>query len=85
MKSRTSSNKRKPFEIVRSGSISIPIYRQMNIIPRRDAGGKIIYRGANVAGKARPLVKYEIAMYTAAYYEGQKRIRLKFSDLDKAH
>lgn len=84
MKARASPKKRKPFEIIKAGSISVPIYRHTNIIPQRDAAGKIVYGGLGPDGKAKALVKYESDIYTVAYYEGNKRIRLKFSDLDKA-
>lgn len=84
MKARTSPKKRKPFEVIKAGSISVPIYRYTNIIPQRDDSGRIVYGARGPDGEAKALVKYESFIYTVAYYEGTKRIRLKFSELDEA-
>lgn len=74
----------KPFEVAKVGNVSIPIYRHSNIIPQRDAAGKIIYGLPDATGKRSALVKYQSDIYTLAYYEGSKRIRQKFSSLEKA-
>jgi hypothetical protein len=74
----------KPFEVVKIGNVSVPIYRHSNIIPRRDAAGKIIYGPPDDKGKLSVLVEYRSDIYTLAYYEGANRIRQKFSNLDKA-
>jgi integrase len=76
--------KKEPFEVVKEGNVSVPIYRHTNIIPQRDAAGKIIYGPPDEKGRRRALVKYQSDIYTLAYYEGSKRVRLKFSDLEKA-
>jgi integrase len=73
-----------PFEVVKVGSISIPIYAHTNIIPQRDPQtGAILYKSLP-GGKRKALVKYQSDIYTVAYYAGAKRVRLKFSDLAKA-
>ena len=78
------SKTRKPFETVKVGSISIPIYAHSNVIPQRDpTSGKIIYE-TTADGKKQALVKYAHTIYTIAYYEGSKRVRCKFSDIAKA-
>jgi len=76
--------KRKPFAVVKVGNVSLPIYRHANIIPERDAEKKIIYGPPDAKGERRALVKYRSDVYTLAYYEGSKRVRQKFSDLEKA-
>src|SRR2546430_820787 len=43
--------KRKPFEVIKVGNVSVPIYRQTNIIPQRDPAGKIIYGPPDAKGK----------------------------------
>jgi integrase len=78
------TKKRAPFALVNVGNVSLPIYRQTNIIPKRDAQKNIIYGPPDANGKRRALVKYRSEIYTLAYYEGAKRIRQKFSDLEKA-
>jgi hypothetical protein len=77
-------NKRQPFGTVKVGNVSVPIHRQTNIIPQRDPAGKIIYGAPDASGKRRALIKYQSDIYTLAYYEGSKRVRQKFSDLEKA-
>ena len=73
-----------PFEVVKVGSISIPIYAHTNIIPQRDPQtGAILYENLP-DGKRKALVKYQSDIYTVAYYTGTKRVRQKFSDLAKA-
>ena len=73
-----------PFEVVKAGSISIPIYAHTNIIPQRDPEtGKIVYENP-LAEVPKALVKYRSTIYTVAYYHGTKRVRRKFSDLAKA-
>lgn len=73
-----------PIEVVKQGSISIPIYAHANIIPERDPEtGKIVYEDP-LAANPKAIVKYQSTIYTVAYYHGAKRVRLKFSDLDKA-
>jgi integrase len=73
-----------PFEVVKEGSISIPIYVHTNIIPQRDPQtGAILYKSLP-DGKRKALVKYQSDIYTVAYYAGTKRVRQKFSDLAKA-
>jgi integrase len=73
-----------PFEVVKQGSISIPIYAHTNIIPQRDPQtGAILYKSLP-GGKRKALIKYQSDIYTVAYYAGSKRVRLKFSDLEKA-
>ncbi len=47
--------KGKPLEVVRIGSVSIPIYRQNNIIPQRDAARNIVYGPPDASGKQRAL------------------------------
>jgi integrase len=74
----------KPLEVAKVGSVSVPIYRQTNIIPQRDAAGKIIYGPPRADGKPQALVKYQSDIFTIAYYEGRRRVRQKFSDLTKA-
>jgi hypothetical protein len=76
--------KRKAFAVVKAGSISVPIYRHTNVIPQRDDSGKIIYRSPDAAGEQQALVKYQSDIFTVACYEGSKRVRLKFSDFEKA-
>jgi len=72
------------FDIVKAGSISIPIYSHTNIIPQRDPHtGAILYESLP-DGKRKALVKYQSTIYTVAYYQGTKRVRKKFSDLAKA-
>ncbi len=61
------SKKRKPFEIVRSGSISAPIHRCTNIILRCDESGQILYKKPDANGKSKALVKYKNDIYTVAY------------------
>lgn len=74
----------KPLEVVKEGSISIPIYAHTNIIPQRDPQtGAILYETLS-DGKLKALVKYQSEIYTVAYYSGSKRVRQKFSDLAKA-
>jgi len=80
-------NTRKPFDVVKVGSVSIPIYANTNIIPQRDPlTGAIRYETLPEGSTAKPkaLVKYQSTIYTLAYYEGTKRVRQKFSDLAKA-
>ena len=73
-----------PFEVVKVGSISIPIYAHTNIIPQRDRQtGAILYKSLP-DGKRKARVKYQSDIYTVAYYQGTKRVRQKFSDLAKA-
>ena len=74
----------KPFEVVKIGNVTVPIYRHGNIIPQRDVDGKIIYGSPDANGKRAALVEYRSDIYTLAYYEGSKRIRQKFSNLEKA-
>ena len=74
----------KPFDLVKVGSVSVPIYRHTNIIPQRDSQGRIIYGPPGANGKPKAFVKYESDIYTVAYYQGSKRVRLKFSDSEKA-
>lgn len=76
--------KGEPFQVVKVGNVSIPIYRHTNVIPERDATGKVVYGPPDITGKSRAVVKYQSDIYTLAYYEGSKRIRRKFSDLDEA-
>jgi integrase len=74
----------KPLEVVKEGSISIPIYASQNIIPQRDPQtGAILYETLP-DGHRKALVKYQSEIYTIAYYSGSKRVRQKFSNLDKA-
>ena len=63
----------KPLEVVKVGSVSVPIHRHTNIVPQRGADGK-----------PQALVKYQSDIFTIAYYEGQRRVRQKFSDLTQA-
>jgi integrase len=73
-----------PFEVVKVGSISIPIYAHTNIIPHRHPQtGAILYETLP-DGKLKARVKYQSDIYTVAYYAGTKRVRRKFSDLAKA-
>ncbi len=76
--------KRQPLEIVKVGNVSLPIYRNTNIVPARDDAGKILYGEPDARGKRRALVKYQSDIFVLAYYEGSKRVRLKFTDLAKA-
>ena len=73
-----------PFEVVKTGSISVPIYAHNNIIPRRDPQTRAICYETLPDGKRKALVKYQSVIYTVAYYQGTKRVRQKFSDLAKA-
>ncbi len=59
----------KPLEVVKVGSVSVPIYRHTNIVPQRDSAGKIIYGPAPDEGKPQALVKYQSDIFTIAYYE----------------
>jgi integrase len=77
-------NAHRPLEVVKEGSISIPIYVHTNIIPRRDPQTGVILYETLPGGKRKALVKYQSDLYTVAYYEGTKRVRRKFSDLAKA-
>jgi integrase len=82
-----SSKTREPFDVVKVGSVSVPIYANTNIIPQRDPQtGAIIYETLPEGATAKPkaLVKYQSTSYTLAYYEGTKRVRQKFSDPAKA-
>ena len=80
-KSRKSSQ---PFELVKEGSVSVPIYAHTNIIPKRDAQtGAILYQ-SQPDGKRQAIIKYQSVIYTVASYQGRKRVRQKFSDLTKA-
>jgi integrase len=73
-----------PFEVVKMGSISIPIYAHTNLIPHRHPQtGAILYETLP-DGKLKARVKYQSDIYTVAYYAGTKRVRRKFSDLAKA-
>jgi hypothetical protein len=65
----------KPFEVVKIGNVSVPIYRQTNIVPQRDSTGRIKYGQPDNAGKRRALVKYQSDIFTVSHYEGSKRIR----------
>jgi integrase len=76
--------KGQPLEVIKVGNVSVPIYRHTNIIPQRDAAQKVIYGPPDAAGKRRALVRYQSNIYTLAYYAGSKRVRQKFSDLEKA-
>ena len=74
----------KPFEVIKAGSISIPIYASTNIIPKRHPQtGAILYESLP-DGKLKALVKYQSIIYTVAYYQGTKRVRKKFADLAEA-
>jgi hypothetical protein len=73
-----------PFEAVKVGSISIPIYAHTNIIPQRDPQSGAILYDCLADGKRKARVKYMSAIYTVAYYAGTNRMRPKFSDLAKA-
>jgi len=69
---------RKPFEVVKVGSFSIPIYANTNIIPQRDPQtGAIRYEPLPEGSTSKPkaLVKYQSTIYTLAYYEGAKAQR----------
>jgi integrase len=73
-----------PFDVVKVGSISIPIYVHTNIIPQREPQtGAILYDNLP-DGKRKARVKYKSDIYTVAHYQGTKRVRQKFSDLAKA-
>jgi integrase len=73
-----------PFDVIKEGSISIPIYAHTNIIPHRHPQtGAILYETLP-DGKLKARVKYQSDIYTVAYYVGTKRVRRKFSDLAKA-
>lgn len=81
------SKSREPFEVVKEGSCSVPIYAHTNIIPQRDPHtGAILYAPQPEGDTSKPkaLVKYQSVIYTLAYYQGSKRVRQKFSDLAKA-
>jgi len=73
-----------PFEVVKVGSISIPIYAHTNIIPERDPQTGAIFYDSLPDGKRKARVKYKSDIYTVAHYQGTKRVRQKFSDLAKA-
>jgi integrase len=78
------AKKRAPFAVVKVGNVSLPIYCHANIIPERDAQKKIVYGPPDARGKRRAKAKYRSEIYTLAYYDGSKRVRQKFSDLEKA-
>lgn len=75
---------RKPFEVIKVGNVSVPIYLHVNIIPQRDDAGKIVYAPPDDQGNERALIKYKSDIYTVVYYEGSRRVREKFSSLKKA-
>lgn len=75
---------KKPLEIFKQGSVSIPIYRHTNIIPQRDDQGKIVYGEPDAAGKRKALVKYQSDSFMVAYYLGSQRVRTKCNTLEKA-
>jgi integrase len=79
-----SCKSREPFDVVKVGSISIPIYANTNIIPQRDPQTGVILYDSLPDGKRKARVKYQSDIYTVAYYAGTKRVRRKFSDLAKA-
>lgn len=88
MKTKLSKGKNRktnqPFDVIKEGSISIPIYVHTNIVPKRDPQtGAILYQTLP-DGKRKALVKYQSDIYTVAYYAGTKRVRRKFSDPAKA-
>jgi hypothetical protein len=73
MKSTPSESKnrktREPFDVVKVGSISIPIYANTNIIPQRHPQtGKILYETLPVGDNSKPkaLVKYQSTTYISA-------------------
>lgn len=62
------TERKRPLEFAKAGSVSVPIYRHKNIIPQRDSLGEIIYGPPDQKGKKQALVKYESFIYTVAYY-----------------
>ena len=74
----------KPFWVEKVGSIAVPIYSHTNKIPARDPKTKAILFDVQPDGTKLSRVKYAHPIYTVAYYEGTRRIRLKFSSLDDA-
>ena len=83
-KNRKNPRNGKALEVAKVGSVSVPIYRHTNIIPQRDAEGNIRYGPPNPDGRRQALVKYMSDIFTVIYYEGARRVRLKFSKLEKA-
>ena len=78
------SQTKQPLEVVKEGSIVIPIYANQNLIPERDPQtGAIIY-DTLPTGDRKARIKYQSTIYIVAYYSGTQRIRQKFSNLDKA-
>ena len=72
MKTKPVSPTKGPLEVVKLGSISIPIYATTNRIYR-----------VNPAGGKREL-KSQHPQFTVIYYEGSRRVKRKFADLEKA-
>jgi len=46
-------------EVVKASTISVPIYRQIHVIPQGGAHGKIIYGPADANGEGEALGKYQ--------------------------
>jgi integrase len=72
MKTKPVSPEKGPLEVVKEGSISVPIYATTNRIYR-----------VNPASGSREL-KSEHPQFTVIYYEGSRRVKRKFADLVKA-
>ena len=53
-----------PLEIFKQGNVSIPIYRSTNIVPERDADGRIIYGEPDASGKPKAKIKYQSDSFT---------------------
>ena len=72
MKTKPESTEIGPLEVAKQGSISVPIYATTNRIYR-----------LNPASGNREL-KSEHSQFTVIYYEGSRRVKRKFADLEKA-
>lgn len=72
MKAANSDSEKGPIEVAKQGSITVPIYATTNRIYRRHA----------TTGVRK--LKSEHPQFTVIYYEGSRRVKRKFADLEKA-
>lgn len=72
MKNKPETTEKGPLEVAKQGSISVPIYATTNRI----------YRLNPATGQKE--LKSEHPQFTVIYYEGSRRVKRKFADLEKA-
>lgn len=72
VKANDSSADKGPIEVAKQGSIIVPIYATTNRIYRTDPTS------------GRRQLKSQHPQFTVIYYEGSRRVKRKFSDLEKA-